>query len=122
MGFDFNAGRLDETVHPFQITINQGDTRITNKYVEQDFRVAIFGVMHEGGHALYEQNICKELAGTTLAKGTSMGIHESQSLFNEIFIGRNKQFWKRNYDLLKNYTSGQLNNVSLKTFILLLMK
>lgn len=116
MGFDFNAGRLDETVHPFQITINQGDTRITNKYDEQDFRVAIFGVMHEGGHALYEQNICKDLAGTTLARGTSMGIHESQSLFNEIFIGRNKQFWKRNYDLLKKYTSGQLNNVSLNDF------
>src|SRR5690606_41701791 len=71
---------------------------------------------HEGGHALYEQNICKELAGTTLARGTSMGIHESQSLFNEIFIGRNKQFWKRNYDLLKKHTSGQLNNVSLNDF------
>lgn len=116
MGYDFDAGRLDETVHPFQITINQGDARVTNKYDEQDFRVAVFGAMHEGGHALYEQNVSKDLAGTPLAGGTSMGIHESQSLFNEIFVGRNKNFWKKNYDLLKKYANDQFDKVPLDDF------
>lgn len=116
MGYDFDAGRLDETVHPFQITLNIGDARVTTKYVENDFRVAIFGTIHEGGHALYEQNISKDLAGTTLAEGTSMGIHESQSLFNEIFVGRNLSFWKKNYDLLKSYSPGQFDDVPLLDF------
>lgn len=116
MGYDFDAGRLDETVHPFQITLNNGDARVTTRYVENDFRVAIFGTIHEGGHALYEQNISKELAGTTLAEGTSMGIHESQSLFNEIFVGRNLNFWRKNYNLLKSYSPGQFDQVSLLDF------
>lgn len=116
MGYDFYAGRLDETTHPFQITLNIGDARVTNNYNECDFRVAVFGTMHEGGHALYEQNISKDLVGTPLAEGTSMGIHESQSLFNEIFIGRNRSFWKKNYDLLKQYASGQFDHVSIDDF------
>ncbi|MCU9613664.1 carboxypeptidase M32 [Caldibacillus lycopersici] len=116
MGYDFDAGRLDETVHPFATGINPGDVRITTRYVENDFRVAIFGTIHEGGHALYEQNISKDLVGTTLASGTSMGIHESQSLFNEIFVGRNKAFWKKNFDLLKSYSPGQFDNVSLDDY------
>ncbi len=81
MGYDFNSGRLDETVHPFAIGLNPGDVRVTTKYDEKDWRTAVFGTIHEGGHALYEQNISKEFIGTPLCTGTSMGIHESQSLF-----------------------------------------
>ena len=62
---------------------------MTTKYDEQDFRMAVFGTIHEGGHALYEQNISTDLIGTPLCTGTSMGIHESQSLFYEN-IGRTK--------------------------------
>lgn len=116
LGYDFDAGRLDETVHPFAIGLNYGDVRITTKYDEYDFRVGIFGTIHEAGHAVYEQNIAKELFGTTLAQGTSMGIHESQSLFYENFIGRNYYFWKKNYDLLKKYANGQFDNISLDHF------
>jgi carboxypeptidase Taq len=81
IGYNFQAGRLDETVHPFAIGLNPGDVRVTTKYDENDFRTAVFGTIHEGGHALYEQNISKDLIGTPLCSGTSMGIHESQSLF-----------------------------------------
>lgn len=116
MGYDFQAGRLDETVHPFAIGLNPGDVRVTTKYDEKDYRTAVFGTIHEGGHALYEQNISKDLIGTNLCTGTSMGIHESQSLFWENFVGRNKSFWKRHYSTLKEYANGQFNSVNLDDY------
>lgn len=116
IGYDFEAGRLDETVHPFAIGINPNDVRVTTKYNENDFRVAIFGTIHECGHALYEQNISQDLIGTPLCDGTSMGIHESQSLFWEKFVGQNFGFWERNYDLMKKHSSGQFDDVSLEDF------
>lgn len=116
MGYNFNAGRLDQTVHPFAIGMNPGDVRVTTKYDEQDFRTAVFGTIHEGGHALYEQNLSKELIGTPLCTGTSMGIHESQSLFYENFVGRNPFFWKKNYELLKQYSNGQFSDVALEDY------
>ncbi|EIJ78616.1 thermostable carboxypeptidase 1 [Bacillus methanolicus PB1] len=116
MGYNFDAGRLDETVHPFAIGLNPGDVRVTAKYDENDFRTAVFGTIHEGGHALYEQNISSSLIGTPLCTGTSMGIHESQSLFYENFVGRHYSFWKKNYDLLKKYANGQFDDVELDEF------
>ncbi|HHY73532.1 MAG TPA: carboxypeptidase M32 [Bacillus bacterium] len=116
MGYDFEAGRLDETVHPFEITLNPGDVRVTTKYVENDFRVAVFGTIHEGGHALYEQNISKDLVGTPLCEGTSMGIHESQSLFWENYIARDYHFWEYFYERLLSYNEGQFDDVSITDF------
>lgn len=116
VGYDFEAGRLDETVHPFEITLNRGDVRITTKYDESDFRTAIFGTIHECGHAIYEQNISEKLEGTLLSSGTSMGIHESQSLFYENFIGRNEGFWQRYYQQLKDFSPEQFDGVSLQDF------
>ncbi|MDQ0225165.1 carboxypeptidase M32 [Metabacillus niabensis] len=116
IGYDFSAGRLDETVHPFEITLNRGDVRVTTKYDENDFRTAIFGTIHECGHAIYEQNISKTLEGTFLCSGTSMGIHESQSLFYENFIGRNKGFWERYFNTLKDFSIEQFNGVDLQEF------
>ncbi|MBX9972764.1 carboxypeptidase M32 [Cytobacillus firmus] len=116
MGYNFKAGRLDETVHPFATGLNPGDVRVTTKYDETDFRTAVFGTIHEGGHALYEQNISSDLVGTPLCSGTSMGIHESQSLFYENFVGRHFSFWKKNYDLLKEYASCQFDDVSVDAF------
>ncbi|OIJ11215.1 carboxypeptidase M32 [Anaerobacillus alkalilacustris] len=114
--YDFEAGRLDTTVHPFAIAINRNDVRVTTKYDEKDFRTAIFGTIHECGHALYEQNISEDLIGTPLCDGTSMGIHESQSLFCENFVGRNFSFWKKNYQLLKEYSGEQFEDVSLEDY------
>ncbi|CAH0217129.1 MULTISPECIES: carboxypeptidase M32 [Bacillaceae] len=116
LGYDFKAGRLDETVHPFEIRINRGDVRVTTRYDENDFRGAIFGTIHECGHAIYEQNIAEELTGTLLDSGTSMGIHESQSLFFENFIGRNHSFWKNKFSLLKEYAPEQFQDVTLDEF------
>ncbi|AIF43606.1 carboxypeptidase M32 [Virgibacillus sp. SK37] len=116
MGYDFMSGRLDETIHPFAITLNLNDVRITTRYDESDFRTAVFGTIHEGGHALYEQNISKELASTPLATGTSMGIHESQSLFWENFIGRSKAFWSSHYELFKSFAPASFQKVPLNEF------
>ncbi|MEK5231586.1 carboxypeptidase M32 [Lysinibacillus sp. FSL K6-0232] len=117
LGYDFEAGRLDESVHPFMIGLNLGDNRITTKYDEHDFRTAIFGTIHECGHAMYEQNIDQKLAGLPLATGTSMGIHESQSLFYENFVGRNEQFWQHNYERLQHYSPAQFRDVPLADFL-----
>ncbi|AOM83029.1 carboxypeptidase M32 [Salisediminibacterium beveridgei] len=116
MQYDFDAGRLDTTVHPFCIGLNPGDVRVTTKYDESDFRTAVFGTIHEGGHALYEQNISSSLIGTPLSTGTSMGIHESQSLFWENFVGRHKGFWTRFYDDLKHVSGDQFDDVPLEEY------
>ncbi|QHJ71169.1 carboxypeptidase M32 [Planococcus halotolerans] len=117
LGYDFEAGRLDETVHPFMIGINRQDVRITTKYDEKDFRTAVFGTIHECGHALYEQNIGEELSGTLVETGASMGIHESQSLFFENFVGRSEKFWEKNYELLKVFSPEQFGQVPQEEFI-----
>ena len=97
--------------------INLGDVRITTKYDENDFRSAVFGTIHECGHALYDQNIDKALEGLPIARGTSMGIHESQSLFYEQFIGHNENFWKHNFELLTSRSPEQFEGVSLEEFL-----
>ncbi|MCO7125736.1 carboxypeptidase M32 [Sporolactobacillus shoreicorticis] len=116
IGYDFDAGRLDETEHPFEITLNPGDVRVTTNYQETDFISTVLGTIHEGGHALYEQHISRELVGTPLCAGTSMGIHESQSLFFENFIGRSKAFWSCHYEELKRFANGQFDGISLDDF------
>jgi carboxypeptidase Taq len=109
MGYSFEAGRLDESVHPFATGLSPGDVRITTRYLENDVTSALFGTIHEGGHALYEQNIMDELIGTTLCTGTSMGIHESQSRFWENVIGRSRPFWDRYFGELQKRFPGQLD-------------
>jgi len=109
LGFDFAAGRLDESAHPFATGLSTGDVRITTRYLQDDVTSALFGTIHECGHAMYEQNIMKELEGTPLCTGTSMGIHESQSRFWENVIGRSKPFWSRYYGDLQQQFPGQLN-------------
>lgn len=117
LGYDFDAGRLDESVHPFMIGLNSGDARITTKYDEEDFRTAVFGTIHECGHAMYEQNIDAKLDGLPLSTGTSMGIHESQSLFYENFVARNEKFWVHNYERLQKYAPTQFGDVALEDFL-----
>jgi carboxypeptidase Taq len=116
MGYDFEAGRLDESEHPFTMGITPGDVRITTHYYTNDFISALMSSLHEGGHALYEQNISGELNGTPLCTGSSMGIHESQSRFWENIIGRSLSFWRRYYKELQNVFPEQLQNVTLDNF------
>lgn len=116
IGYDFEAGRIDESVHPFQITLNPGDVRITTHYLQDDVLSAVFSSLHEGGHALYEQNISTDLGGTPLGQGASMGIHESQSRFWENFIGRSKSFWERYFGDLQQHFAEQFKEISIDEF------
>ena len=97
MGYDFDSGIIGESEHPFTTGNAPYDVRITTNYHEEDILQSAFSVLHEGGHALYEQHISKELVGTFLNSGTSMGIHESQSRFYENIIGRSEAFWNKHY-------------------------
>ncbi|WP_433946552.1 carboxypeptidase M32 [Paenibacillus sp. SN-8-1] len=116
IGYDFEAGRIDESVHPFATGLNPGDVRITTHYLQDDVTSAIFSALHEGGHALYEQNVSPELTGTPLAEGTSMGIHESQSRFWENMIGRSRPFWERYFGDLQQHFPEQLASVTVEDF------
>lgn len=116
IGYDFEAGRVDESVHPFEITLNQGDVRITTHYLQDDVTSSVFSSLHEGGHALYEQNISPELARTPIGQGASMGIHESQSRFWENFVGRSRQFWERFYGDLQQHFPEQLKDITVDQF------
>ncbi|WP_260258595.1 carboxypeptidase M32 [Vibrio intestinalis] len=89
--FDFNHGRLDESVHPFCGGV-PSDVRITTRYDEAEFVQSLMGIVHETGHARYEQGLPKALAGTPAGEARSMGIHESQSLFFEMQVGRSDAF------------------------------
>ncbi len=89
--FDFNHGRLDESVHPFCGGV-PSDVRITTRYSDSEFVQSLMGIVHETGHARYEQGLPKHLAGNPAGEARSMGIHESQSLFFEMQIGRNEHF------------------------------
>lgn len=89
--FDFEHGRLDESVHPFCGGV-PSDVRITTRYDESEFVQSLMGIVHETGHARYEQGLPKALAGTPAGEARSMGIHESQSLFFEMQVGRSDAF------------------------------
>ncbi|PIJ48588.1 carboxypeptidase M32 [Erwinia sp. OLTSP20] len=94
LGFDFNAGRLDVSAHPFCGGVPQ-DVRITTRYDTHNFLSALMGVIHETGHARYEQNLPKQWQGQPVALARSTAIHESQSLFFEMQIGRSPAFLTR---------------------------
>ena len=91
--FDFEHGRLDESVHPFCGGV-ASDVRITTRYDEAEFVQSLMGIVHETGHARYEQGLPKQFAGTPAGDARSMGIHESQSLFFEMQVGRSEAFIK----------------------------
>jgi carboxypeptidase Taq len=93
MNYDFEAGRLDPTVHPFTTTIGPGDVRITTRFLPHDILSGLASSMHEGGHALYDQGIPDELRWSGLDEGASYGIHESQSRMWENLVGRSRSFW-----------------------------
>ena len=79
IGYDLDRGRLDKTHHPFCTTLSAGDVRITTRVDKRDIGQSLFSILHEAGHALYEQGISAKLEGTPLGSGTSAGVHESQS-------------------------------------------
>ncbi|HEX9795286.1 MAG TPA: carboxypeptidase M32 [Planctomycetota bacterium] len=94
MGFDFQAGRLDLAAHPFCSGFAPSDVRITWRHQEDDIRPALFGIMHEAGHGLYEQGLAPEWERTPAGPAVSLGVHESQSRLWENLVGRSRAFWE----------------------------
>ncbi|MPQ43154.1 carboxypeptidase M32 [Clostridium tarantellae] len=115
IGYDFEAGRLDTTVHPFTCSFGNKDVRITTNYDENDFRSAFFSNIHEGGHGIYDQNSDDKLENTGLSGGTSMSVHESQSRYYENILGRSKEFWMYFYPKLQK-TFPQFKNITIDKF------
>lgn len=94
VGFNFGAGRLDETDHPFCTTLGPRDCRILTRYFENDLLSSLFSTLHEAGHGMYEQGLPSEHFGMPLGSYASLGIHESQSRLWENAVGRSLPFWQ----------------------------
>jgi carboxypeptidase Taq len=101
IGYDLNRGYIASSTHPFCNTSHKTDVRITTRYDEKDFLSNVFSILHECGHAIYEQNIGDDIADTNLSRGVSMGLHESQSRFYENVIGRSLGYWEYITEKLK---------------------
>jgi carboxypeptidase Taq len=115
-GYDFERGRQDKTLHPFETRFAYGDVRITTRFDENDLSSALFSTLHESGHAMYEQGVAKGLDGTPLGHGASAGVHESQSRTWENLVGRSRPFWEHYYPALQATFPGTLDDVSLDAF------
>ena len=91
LGFDFDHGRLDVSLHPFCSGVPD-DVRITTRYDEDDFLQALMGVLHETGHALYEAGLPRDWRHQPVGRARGMSIHESQSLLVEMQACRSRAF------------------------------
>lgn len=97
IGFNSDKGCTGETEHPFTLNICDGDVRVSNHFHEDEPIGPMFSAIHEGGHAIFEQNVDHELNCTVGGSCSYYGIHESQSRFYENILGRNINFWKPIY-------------------------
>jgi carboxypeptidase Taq len=112
LGFDWTRGRQDRAVHPFCTSFTRGDVRITTRFERNFLPAALFGSMHETGHALYEQGVAARYDGNVLGGGTSLGVHESQSRLWENLVGRSRPFWQAFYPDLQRTFPDQLGSVA----------
>jgi carboxypeptidase Taq len=115
-GFDFKRGRQDRSVHPFTTSFSIDDVRITTRVDRRFLSPALFGTLHETGHALYEQGFNTALERTPLADGASLGMHESQSRMWENLVGRSLPFWKFFFPILINFFPEQLLDQTPESF------
>ena len=116
LGYDFERGRCDKTLHPFQTEFSIGDVRITTRVFENNLVECLLGAVHEAGHGMYEQGISRTLEGTPLARGASAGLHESQSRLWENVVGRSREFWEYCFPQLQQAFPEQLGGTSLDEF------
>jgi carboxypeptidase Taq len=116
VGFDFHAGRLDTTVHPFFSAIGPGDCRITCRFDTRDFREGFFGILHETGHGLYEQGLTPEHHGTPVGEVPSLGWHESQARLWENTVGRGRPFWRHFFPLARSLFPATLHDITPEDF------
>jgi len=116
VGYDLNRGYITASTHPFCNSPDSTDVRITTRYDEKDFMSSMYSVLHECGHAIYEQGMGEDIAGSLLGDGTSMGIHESQSRFYENVIGRSLEFWQELTPDLKELLPKEFEDVTPEMF------
>ncbi|MEO1102291.1 MAG: carboxypeptidase M32 [Pseudomonadota bacterium] len=125
IGYDTSRGRLDLTVHPFEVSFTRDDVRITTRVARNYLPSALFGALHEAGHAMYEQGVDPAYTRTPLATdlislyavgGVSFGAHESQSRLWENHVGRSRAFWANHFGTLRDTFPDALADVSDEAF------
>ena len=117
MNFDFEAGVLAETEHPFMSAINKNDVRVTTHYYENNLMSSIFSVIHEAGHATFNYQVRDDIAQTYCFNSMSSGMHESQSRLMENYIARTSSFWDNLFPKVKELFPQQLEGVDQKEFM-----
>ena len=105
LGFNFDHGRLDESHHPF-CGGTYDDVRLTTRYDEADFTSALMGVLHETGHAMYDQGLPKDWRGQPVGSDRGMSVHESQSLLIEMQACRSPEFLEYAAPLMREAFGG----------------
>lgn len=127
IGYDTDRGRLDTTVHPFEVSFTRDDVRITTRVNKNYMPMSLFGALHEAGHAMYEQGVDPAYTRTPLATdlislyavgGVSFGAHESQSRLWENHVGRSRAFWANHMGDIRAAYPGTLDDVTDEEFYL----
>lgn len=116
IGFDFDRGRMDVSVHPFCGGGHPTDVRITTRYSESNFIESLYSIIHETGHALYEQGRPHQLGDLPVTESSTMGIHESQSLFWERMIAQSKSFCMHYFQAFREAFPENLQAVTVEEF------
>ena len=125
IGYDTERGRLDTTVHPFEVSFTRNDVRITTRVSRKYMPMSLFGALHEAGHAMYEQGVDPAYTRTPFATdlislyavgGVSFGAHESQSRLWENHVGRSRAFWANHMEDIRAAYPGTLDDVDAEEF------
>jgi carboxypeptidase Taq len=106
LAFDFSAGRLDESTHPFCGGVPE-DVRMTTRFSTGQFLGSLLGTIHETGHGRYEQSRPRQWLGLPVGEARSMAIHESQSLFFEMQLAGHPGFAKQLAPLIRKHLGDQ---------------
>lgn len=124
-GYDLKRGRLDETVHPFEISFTREDVRITGRFRDTWLPGGLFAIWHEAGHGIYEQGVdpafsrsafTTDILNLYAVGGASFGLHESQSRLFENRVARSRRFWQLHFNALRQYFPEQLHDVDEEAF------
>jgi len=110
------GGRIDTTEHPFT-TGYYDDVRITTHYFEDRPASSLFSVLHECGHAVYEQSLNRDWMYQPIGTSAGYGFHESQSRFFENILGRSREFWTYFLPELKSLTGNIFADADLDGFV-----
>jgi carboxypeptidase Taq len=116
VGYDLERGRQDEAAHPFCTHFSRDDVRITTRFSPEHLTQALYGSLHEAGHAMYEQGSPPEYEGTALAGAVSLGVHESQSRLWENLVGRSRAFCRRFFPEIRQAFPDALGGADTEAF------